>query len=170
MPVRLALQQLAADQTTPQGFASGMQGVVRYESQDPVIAYGRSDDSPANPGSSMLRTPPGIPLAGQTRFVHVAMKGRFGYARRQWRALELSRVEPSYVESRVARMAAGTRTPEPAGDRGDTAQADGIRRWFDDVPQRTELRVPFIDDRVIRSNRAADPVSSIIDREGRRRS
>lgn len=150
----------AEERTCPGAFASGVRKVVRCERQDPVIAFGRSEDSPAVPGGSMLPTPRGMLEAGQKQFVHLAMRGQFSYPRQQGRA----------ADSRRARAAAVTGNSEPAGERGNAARADRICRWFGDVLQRTEVRVPFTDDRSIRSNRATDPVSSIIDREGRRRS
>lgn len=160
MSHRLEGQHRAKERTPPEVSASGVQKVVRYERQDPVIAFGWSEDSPAVPGGPMLRAGWGTPQAGQTQFVHVAMKGRFGYPPRQGQA----------AESSVARAAPVTGKSETAGERCDPARADGICRWFGDVPQRTDVRGAITEDQVIRSNRAADPVSSINDREGRRRS
>lgn len=123
--------------------ASGMPEVVRYERQDPVIAFGQSGAR-----------------AGHRCFVHVATYSWIGYPRPRGNA----------AESGTARTATGTRGSGPAAERTATARADGVCRWFGGVLQRTDVRGPRADDRVIRSNRAADPVSSIIDREGRRRS
>jgi hypothetical protein len=70
----------------------------------------------------------------------------------------------------MERWRAGTKDLGTAGGRAIASGADGIDRWFVHGFQRTDALAPAADDRVIRSIRAPDPVSSIIDREGRRRS
>ena len=134
--------------------------MVRYERQDPVIAFGRSEDSPAAANGPRPHVVSGKSQAGQKRFVHVAMESPFGYPRRGGNA----------AESEAAQVGAGTGITALAVAGATAVRADGICRWFGGVFQRTDARGPRADDRVIRSNRAADPVSSIIDREGRRRS
>jgi len=134
--------------------------VVRYERQDPVIAFGRSEDSLVAANGLGPEAASGDDQAGQMRFVHVAVEGRVGYPPRRGNA----------SESEAARSGAGAGITGLAAAQATAVRADGIYRWIGGVLQRTDARVPRTDDRVIRSNRAADPVSSIIDREGRRRS
>lgn len=154
------VQRRTGDRGHPEDSSSGFREVVRYERQGPVIAFGRSEDSPVAANGLGPEAASGESQAGQMHFVHVAMESRDGYPLRRGNA----------SESGAARAGAATGFTGLAVAQATAVRADGIYRWIGGVLQRMDAQGPRTDDRVIRSNRAADPVSSIIDREGRRRS